>query len=162
VDPDTGETNPNPQPGDLVVIAPTGPIVSLTNEVEERKRASGSVGMKTGKTGLIFRVFRTQRRFLTSLREEDVTGFSGSVNRRVAPRTNALLSGNWQRTKTDDPDNDRNNGSRDFWSIGTDLMRQIRPRLDGMVGYRFSRQEPGNGSGGYDENRVTARITAYF
>ena len=71
VDPTTGETNPNPQPGDLVVIVPTGPISSLTNEVIERKRGSASVGMRTGKTGLRFTVFKQQRRYLTSLREED-------------------------------------------------------------------------------------------
>ena len=162
VDPLTGETNPNPQPGDLVVITPTGPITSLTNEVEERKRASGTVGMRTGKTGLRFTVFREQRRFLTSLREEDTTGFSSSINRRVAPRTNAVLTGSWQRIEDDDPRDNVDNGERDFWYIDAQLRRQIRPRLDGMVGYRFTRQESDREDDGYSENRVIARITAYF
>jgi uncharacterized protein (PEP-CTERM system associated) len=162
VDPLTGETNPNPQPGDLVVITPTGPITSLTNEVEERKRGSGSVGMRTGKTGLLFTVFREQRRFLTSLREEDTWGFSSSVDRRVAPRTNAVLTGSWQRTEDDDPRDNESNGERDFWFIDAQLRRQISPRLDGMVGYTFTRQESGRDDDGYDENRVIARITAYF
>ncbi len=52
VDPITGEVNPNPQPGDLLVEVPTE-VSSLTNEVFDRKRASGSVGMKTGKNGLL-------------------------------------------------------------------------------------------------------------
>ena len=163
VDPLTGETNPNPQPGDLVVIEPTGPITSLTNEVEERKRASGSVGMRTGKTGLIFTVFREQRRFLTSLREEDTTGFSSSINRRVAPRTNATLSGSWQRIEeTRGSDGSGDNGDTDFWYIETELRRQIRPRLDGMVGYSFTRQDSDDGRDSYSENRIEARITAYF
>jgi uncharacterized protein (PEP-CTERM system associated) len=162
VDPLTGDSNPNPQPGDLVVIVPSGPITSLTNEVEERKRGSGSVGMKTGKTGLIFTVFREQRRFLTSLREEDTTGFSSSINRRVAPRTNAVLTGSWQRIEDDDPSGTRNIGDRDFWYIDAQLRRQIRPRLDGMVGYSFTRQDSDREVDSYDENRLEARITAYF
>jgi hypothetical protein len=162
VDPETGETNPNPQPGDLVVTVPIGPITSLTNEVEERKRASGSVGVKTGKSGLIFTVFREQRRFLTSLREEDTTGFSTSINRRVAPRTNAVLSGSWQRIENDDSDGNVDNGDSDFWVIGAQLRRQIRPRLDGMVGYMFTRQDSDSDGDSYDENRLEARITAYF
>jgi len=162
VDPLTGETFPNPQPGDLTVIDPIGPITSLTNEVEERKRASGSVGMRTGKTGLIFTVFRTQRRFLTSLREEDTTGFSSSIDRRVAPRTNAILSGSWQRIENDDPESNGNNRDSDFWYIDVQLRRQIRPRLDGMVGYSFTRQDSNRDGDSYDENRIEARITAYF
>jgi uncharacterized protein (PEP-CTERM system associated) len=162
VDPETGETNPNPQPGDLIVITPTGPITSLTNEVEERKRGSGSVGMRTGKTGLLFTVFSEKRRFLTSLREEDTWGFSSSIDRRVAPRTNAVLTGSWQRIEDDDPRDNVENEERDFWFIDAQLRRQISPRLDGMVGYTFTRQESGRDDDGYDENRVIARITAYF
>jgi len=158
VDPLTGDSNPNPQPGDLVVITPTGPITSLTNEVEERKRALASVGMRTGKTGLLFTAFSENRRFLTSLTEEDTNGFSGSIDRRVAPRTNAILTGSWQRIETD-----RGNGDSDFWYIDTQLRRQISPKLDAMVGYSFTRQDYTNGNGkSYDENRLIARITAFF
>ena len=157
VDPLTGETNSNPQPGDLVVLAPTGPITSLTNEVEERKRASGSVGMRMGKTGLLFTVFSENRRFLTSLTEEDTNGFSASIDRRVAPRTNAILSGSWQRIESD-----RGAGDSDFWYIDTQLRRQIRPRLDAMVGYSFTRQDADFERNSYSENRIEARITAFF
>jgi uncharacterized protein (PEP-CTERM system associated) len=162
VDPDTGETNPNPQPGDLVVIAPTGPINSLTNEVVERKRGSGSVGMKTGKTGLRFSVFSQKRKYLSSLREEKSNGFSASVDRRVAPRTNALLTGSWQRIEDKDPSNSSRNEDRDFWFIDVRLQRQIRRRLDGYIGYRFTRQDSDNDSDSYDENIIQAKITAYF
>jgi len=158
VDPTTGETNPNPQPGDLVVIVPTGPISSLTNEVIERKRGSASVGMRTGKTGLRFTAFKQQRRYLTSLREEDVHGFSASVNRRVAPRTNAIVTGSWQRIE----EKNGGRGDTDFWFVEGDLRRQIRPRLEGMVGYSFTRQDSDDGRDNYSENRVQARITAYF
>jgi uncharacterized protein (PEP-CTERM system associated) len=158
VDPTTGETNPNPQPGDLVVIVPTGPISSLTNEVIERKRGSATLGIRTGKTGLRFTVFKQQRRYLTSLREEDTHGFSASVNRRVAPRTNAVVTGSWQRIE----DSDGGRGDTDFWFIEGDIRRQIRPRLEGMVGYSFTRQDSEENRDSYSENRIQARITAYF
>ena len=156
-DPLTGELNPNPQPGDLIVISPTGPINSLTNEVEERERASGSVGMKTGKTGLLFTVFSEKRHFLTSQTKEDTNGFSVSIDRRVAPRTNAILSGSWQRIESD-----RGSGDSDFWYIDALLRRQISPRLDAMAGYSFTRQDSETDRNSYDENRLEARITAYF
>ena len=162
VDPDTGDTFPNPQPGDLVVSQPTGPISSLTNEVIERKRGSASVGMKGGKTGLLFTVFSQKRRYLASLREEDTNGFSASVNRRVAPRTNAVLTGSWQRIEDKDPGDDRRNGDIDFWYIDAQLRRQIRPRLDGMVGYSFTTQDSYRDGETYDENSIRAELTAYF
>jgi uncharacterized protein (PEP-CTERM system associated) len=157
VDPLTGESNSNPQPGDLVVIAPTGPITSLTNEVEERKRAFASVGMRTGKTGLLFTAFSENRRFLTSLTEEDTNGFSASIDRRVASRTNAILTGSWQRIESD-----RGNGDSDFWYIDTQLRRQISPKLDAMVGYSFTRQDSEISRNSYSENKIEARITAFF
>jgi uncharacterized protein (PEP-CTERM system associated) len=157
IDPVTGEINTDPQPGDLTVIVPTGPIVSLTDETIERKRASGSVGLRTGKSGLRFTVFNEKRKFLSSLTEEETKGFSGSWNRRLAPRTNSILTGSWQRITNDD-----NNTERDFWYIQTQLSRQIRPRLNGSVLYRFSKEEPDNNRDGYEENRIEARLTAYF
>ena len=159
VDPDTGETNSNPQPGDLVTLVPSGPVSSLTNEVIERKRGSATLGVKTGKTGLRFTVFKQQRRYLTSLREEDTHGFSASVNRRVAPRTNAIVTGSWQRIEDTGTGG---LGDTDFWFIEGDIRRQIRPRLEGLVGYSFTRQDSDDGRDDYSENRIQARITAYF
>ena len=162
VDPDTGDTFPNPEPGDLVVSQPTGPISSLTNEVIERKRGSASVGMKGGKTGLLFTVFTQKRKYLTSLREEESNGFTASVNRRVAPRTNAVLTGSWQRIEESEPGDSRLNGDIDYWYIDAQIRRQIRPRLDGMVGYSFTRQDSYRDGDSYDENSIKAKLTAYF
>jgi uncharacterized protein (PEP-CTERM system associated) len=139
---------------------PTGPISSLTNEVIERKRGSATVGVKTGKTGLRFTVFKQQRRYLTSLREEDTLGFSTSVNRRLAPRTNAIVTGSWQRIE----EKNSFRGNTDFWFIEGDIRRQIRPKLEGLIGYSFTRQDSDAdvSRNSYSENRVQARITAYF
>jgi len=142
----------------------SGAITSLTNEVIERKRGSGSVSMDTGKTGLRLTIFSEKRRYLTSLREEDTNGFSASIDRRVAPRTNAIVTGSWQRIEeTRGSDGSGDNGDTDFWYIETELRRQIRPRLDGMVGYTFTRQDStGGNDDSYSENRLEARITAFF
>ena len=157
IDPITGEVNPDPQPGDLTVQVPGDPIVSLRNETFERKRASASVGMRTGKSGLLFSVFNEKRRYLSSLTEEETKGFDASWNRRLAPRTNSNLLGSWQRITDDDQ-----NTERDFWYIEARLSRQIRRKLNGSVLYRFSKEEPDKDRDGYEENRVEARLTAYF
>jgi uncharacterized protein (PEP-CTERM system associated) len=147
----------------------SGAITSLSNEVIERKRASGSVSMDTGKTRLRLTIFSEKRRYLTSLSEEKTNGFRASIDRRVAPRTNAIVTGSWQRIEEDNFDNSViifddsvDNSDRDFWFIETALRRQIRPRLDGMVGYTFTRQTSDGNRDGYSENRLEARVTAYF
>jgi uncharacterized protein (PEP-CTERM system associated) len=139
------------------VQLPGDPIVTLTNETIERKLASGSVGMRTGKSGLLFTVFNEKRRFLSSLTEEETKGFSGSWNRRLAPRTNSILTGSWQRLTNDDQ-----NTERDFWYVEARLSRQIMRKLNGSVLYRFTKEEPDQDRDGYQENRIEARLTAYF
>ncbi len=156
VDPLTGEIHAVPQPGDLVVEVPIDPVFSLRDEVIERKRASGSIGMKTGRSDLLFTVFDERRDFLSTLTEERIRGVSSSWNWRFTPRTNSLLAASWQR-RTDEDDIDR-----DFWYLQAQLKRQIRPKLDGSVEYRFSRQEDDDDRNNYDENRIMARVTAYF
>ena len=156
IDPVTGLVNDDPQPGDLIVSVPFGPVTSITDEVIERKRASGSVGLRTGKTGLRFTVFNEKRSFLSSQTEEETKGFSGSWDRRLAPRTNSIVTGSWQRITNED------NSERDFWFVETKLNRQIRPRLNGNIFYRFSREESDGNRDGYEENRIGARITAHF
>ena len=157
IDPLTGEINVNPQPGDLVVVVPIETI-SLTDEVFERKRASGTFGIKTGKSGLRFTVFDERRRLLTSLTEEQTSGITASWNRRLAARTNSTLTSSWQRITRDVvPSNDR-----DFWYVQALLSRQIRPKLNGSVEYRFTRQDGDDDRNDYDENRIEARITATF
>ena len=114
-----------------LIELPLGPVTSLSDEVIERKRASGTVGMRTGKTGLRCTVFNEKRRFLSSQTEEETKGFSGSMDRRLGALTNAIVTGSWQRRTSED------NSERDFWSVETRLTRRIRPKLNGNVFYRF-------------------------
>ncbi len=158
--PITGQINSNPQPGDVVVIVPLSPIVTLTDEVIERKRAFGSIGVNTGKTGIRVRIFHEQRIFQESGDDQTTRGISGSWDWRFAPRTNWILTGTWQRIESNS-----NTGStvdRDFWYIQPQIRRQIRTYMDGSVAYRFVRQDSGDDRNDYDENSVIARITTYF
>jgi len=161
VDPITGQVNPNPQPGDVVVNVPLPPIVSLTDEVIERKRAFGTVGVNTGKTGVRVSVFHEKRDFQESGEQDTTRGISGSWDWRFAPRTNWILTGSWQRIERDESI-DSNAADRDFWFIQPQLRRQIRRYLDGSLTYRFVRQDSDDDRNDYDENSVIARVTAYF
>ncbi len=160
IDPITGEVNPNPQPGDVVVNVPLPPIVTLTDQVIERKRAFGSVGIDTGKTGMRVAVFHEKRNFQESGEEETTRGISGSWDWRLAPRTNWILTGSWQRIERDNSSS--NSGNRDFWYVQPQVRRQIRRNLDGSLAYRFVRQDSDDDRNDYDENSVIARLTAYF
>jgi uncharacterized protein (PEP-CTERM system associated) len=160
VDPITGDIISNPQPGDVVVNVPLPPVVSLTDETIERKRAYGTLGIDTGKTGVRMTLFHEQRDYLESGDEETTKGVSGSWDWRFAPRTNWILTASWQRIERDATD--RNASDRDFWYIQPQFRRQIRRNLDGSVTYRFVRQDDENDDNDYDENSVIARLTAYF
>lgn len=159
IDPLTGEVNPDPQPGDLVVEEPIGPIQSLTNEVVERKRGSGTFGMKGGKTSLRFTIFEDRREYQSSGIEERTRGFSYSVNRRLAPRTNGILSGTYQRNR----DNRDGGDLEDVYGyIRTDVTRQISRRATGSLGYQFQWQDSNEDRNDYTENRIEARLTVLF
>ena len=142
---------------------PLPPITTLTDEVIERKRAFGSVGVDTGKTGLRMNIFHEQRDFQESGEEETTRGISGSWDWRFAPRTNWILTGSWQRIERDNTISTGTNAAdRDFWYIQPQIRRQIRTYLDGSLAYRFVRQDSDDDRNNYDENSVIARITAYF
>ena len=61
-----------------IVNVPLPPVVSLTDETIERKRAYGTLGIDTGKTGVRMTLFHEQRDYLESGDEETTKGVSGS------------------------------------------------------------------------------------
>jgi hypothetical protein len=67
------------------------------------------------------------------------------------------MTGSWQRITNDDIDSER-----DFWFVEAGLSRQIQRRLNASVFYRFSKEEPDGDRDGYKENRIEARLTAFF
>ena len=155
VDPITGEVNPDPQPGDVVVPVETE-ILSISDEVEERKRAFGNFGINTGRSGVRASIFHEERDRLESNTQEKTKGVTAAFNRRVAPRTNSILSGSFQRI-TGDTTTDK-----DFWYIDASLIRKIGRRTSGSVAYRFTRQDSDNDRDDYDENHIIGRLTTTF
>jgi uncharacterized protein (PEP-CTERM system associated) len=161
IDPETGEPNPDPQPGDVVVIAPLGPTTTLSDEVEERKRGQGTVGFNTGKSGLRATVFYEERKFLESLDEEESRGIRGSWNWRFAPRTSSTLTASFERTTNDRDDRDES-GDNDNWYVEASVRHRLATDLNGSLTYRFERQDSDDGRNDYDENSLIARLTATF
>jgi uncharacterized protein (PEP-CTERM system associated) len=158
IDPITGQVNPNPQPGDLLVSVPTE-VTSLTNETIKRKRGSGSVGMRTGKSGLLFTVWNEKREGQETGDNETTTGISGNWNRRLASRTNSVFTASWQKIQNDQS---TNNGDQNLWYLQEQLVRQIGPRTQGSLELRHTVQDSGNSRSGYTENLIFARVTRTF
>ena len=159
IDPVTGEANSNPQPGDLIVEVPLESTFSLTNEVFERKRGEGTFGMRGGKTGLRFTIFEERREYQVSGREERVRGISGSINRRLAPRTNGILSGAYTRNLDDTRDSD----FEDVYTfLRAEASREISRKATGSVAYQFQMQDSNDNNRDYTENSLEARLTVFF
>jgi uncharacterized protein (PEP-CTERM system associated) len=159
IDPETGEPNPDPQPGDLPVDEPLDPFFSLTNEVYERKRGEGTFGMKGGKTGLRITIFEERREYQVSGDEERVRGISGSIDRRLAPRTNGILSGYYERNLDDSADSDL----EDVYAyLRTEVTRRISRKATGSIAYQLQLQDSNDDSRDYTENSLVARLTVVF
>ncbi|MDH3979097.1 MAG: TIGR03016 family PEP-CTERM system-associated outer membrane protein [Gammaproteobacteria bacterium] len=159
VDPLTGLGRDPPQPGDLLVPAPFPPFLTLTDEVVERKRASGTFGMKMGKTGLRLTVFDERTLFLTSLIENETKGLSGSLDRRLAPRTNGILSGSYQRIADADIGNDLVDI---FMYVQAEVTRQMSKKSNASVSYRFTMRDSNDNNRDSNENRITAKLRYFF
>jgi uncharacterized protein (PEP-CTERM system associated) len=159
IDPETGEPNPDPQPGDVPVDESLAPFFSLTNEVFERKRGEGTFGMRGGKTGLRITIFEERREYQVSGDEERARGISGSINRSLAPRTNGILSGSYQRTLDDTDDSD----FEDVYAfIRTAVSRRISRNARGSIAYQLQLQDSNDDSRDYTENSLEARLTIVF
>jgi uncharacterized protein (PEP-CTERM system associated) len=78
------------------------------------------------------------------------------VNRRLAPRTNTILTSSFRRITGDTRED------TDFWYIDASVVRQIARGINGSLSYRFTRQDSNDDQQDYDENHVIARVTAAF
>lgn len=142
--------------GNLIIIPE---FISLTDEVIERKRGTGTFQMDTGRSKVRVSVFDERRRFLTSLTDDRSRGVSGSWDRRLAPRTNTILTGSYQLLADRDVASDLEDV---FLFIQAELVHRLGNRIDGTLLYRFTRRDSNDNARDYDENSIAARLTAYF
>ncbi|WP_412851843.1 TIGR03016 family PEP-CTERM system-associated outer membrane protein [Ectothiorhodospira shaposhnikovii] len=101
---------------------------------------------------------REERLYQTEGRgDEDISSVSANLGWRVAPRTQATLSSQWQRS-----DYDRDSRKDDLWNVGLGLSRTLGANTSAAIEYRYQERDSNQDDFDYQENRVTATLSRTF
>lgn len=153
-------TDPFGQP----VIGPEGQpvfvevvIPRLSDEVFVERRGSLSVAKDTGKSTFTLRLTESEREFQEGTEADQTSAVLASWRWRFATRTYSLLSGRWRRHEVEATQTES-----DLQDTSVAIVRRIRRNLTGSVELTHTKQETENGTGGYDQNTVTARVNMRF
>ncbi|MAT64968.1 MAG: TIGR03016 family PEP-CTERM system-associated outer membrane protein [Gammaproteobacteria bacterium] len=131
--------------------------LSPTDEIIERKRASGTASYDTGRSTITGRIFNERRLFLTSQTTERVNGGDAAWRWAWDGTTDFILRGGLVNTL-------RNSGAQDdrLWFAQWSVEHDFTPRTRGSLELRRTEQESDRAANEYEENRITARMRMEF
>ncbi|WP_158675428.1 TIGR03016 family PEP-CTERM system-associated outer membrane protein [Thiohalobacter thiocyanaticus] len=134
-----------------------GTVPSLTDEIIERKRASGTASYDTGRSTFSGRIFSERRLFLTSQTTERVNGGDATWRWAYDGTTDFILRGGLINTL-------RASGTQDdrLWFAQWSVEHDFTPRTRGSLELRRTEQESDRAANEYEENRITARVRMEF
>ena len=156
LDPNTGEISfERPQSG--IIISFPVDVLTLTDEVVERKRASGSASYKTGRSVFNGLIYNERRLFLESLNKERTNGGQLSWAWRYSGTTDFILNGGLVRRSRN-----QNSQEDDLWYVQWSVEHDFTPNAQGAITLRHTEQESNLPSNEYVENRITARLRMEF
>ncbi|MCG5494779.1 TIGR03016 family PEP-CTERM system-associated outer membrane protein [Ectothiorhodospira variabilis] len=89
--------------------------------------------------------------------DQKVNTLTTSASYQLAPRTSAQASLQWQGT-----DYDVDNRKDDLYALSLGLSRTLGPRTSASLTYRHQQRDSNLPGGDYEENRVTATLSATF
>lgn len=132
-------------------------VLSLRDEVIERKRTSGTASYDTGRSTFTGRIFNERRLFLTSLTTERANGGDAAWRWAFDGTTDFILRGGLVNTL-------RNSGAQDdqLWFAQWSVEHDFTPRTRGSLELRRTEQESDRAANEYEENRITARVRMEF
>ncbi|BAZ94704.1 signal transduction histidine kinase [Thiohalobacter thiocyanaticus] len=151
----TGEVSfDQPQPGSFFLPVD---VLVLTDEIIERKRASGTASYDTGRSTFTGRIFNERRLFLTSRTTERVNGGDAAWRWAYDGTTDFILRGGLVNTL-------RASGTQDdrLWFAQWSVEHDFTPRARGSLELRRTEQESDRAANEYEENRITARVRMEF
>ncbi|MCG5515204.1 MULTISPECIES: TIGR03016 family PEP-CTERM system-associated outer membrane protein [unclassified Ectothiorhodospira] len=100
---------------------------------------------------------RREREYQTDQNDEEADTLSVTTGYQLAPRTSAQSSLQWQGT-----DYDVDNRKDDLYALSLGLSRTLGPRTSASLTYRYQQRDSDLPDGDYEENRVTATLSATF
>ncbi|MCG5512108.1 TIGR03016 family PEP-CTERM system-associated outer membrane protein [Ectothiorhodospira shaposhnikovii] len=121
------------------------------------KRLNISVSGQRSKLSWGLAAAREERLYQTDRGDQEINSFSANLGWRVAPRTQATLSSQWQRS-----DYDLDNRKDDLWNVGLGLSRTLGANTSAAIEYRYQERDSNQDDFDYQENRITATLSRTF
>ncbi|SEK60783.1 TIGR03016 family PEP-CTERM system-associated outer membrane protein [Ectothiorhodospira marina] len=143
-----GVTEPIEDPSDLFEIVP---------DVFISRQLTVSVSGQKSKVSWSVRGARQEREYETGRGDQDVNSLTTSASYQLAPRTSAQSTLQWQGT-----DYEVDNRKDDLYALSFGLSRTLGPRTSASLTYRYQQRDSDLPDGDYEENRVTATLSATF
>lgn len=133
-------------------------IPELDTDVFVSRRLSAGVSGSRYRTNLSLRVYQDRREYQNRPeRDQHVTGVATSNSMRLTPRTRLLADARWQQNEfIEDARKD------ELFSAGVGLTRDMTRTLDATLRYRYQQRSSNLTGLRYEENRLTATITATY
>lgn len=128
-----------------------------TSEVFVSQRFDGSVAFRGRRTNVELTGFHEKRDFQITGDEETVFGASLAASRRLGRRLAVQMAGRWQVF-------DLRDGIQEDtrWEGSIGVTYTVARSIDSSIEYRYLTQESTNPEVEFDENRITASLTARF
>lgn len=135
-------------PNDLFEIVP---------DVFISRQLTVSVSGQKSKVSWSVRGARQEREYETGRGDQEVNSLTTSASYQLASRTSAQSTLQWQGT-----DYDVDNRKDDLYALSFGLSRTLGPRTSASLTYRYQQRDSDLPDGDYEENRVTATLSATF
>ncbi|MCG5524367.1 TIGR03016 family PEP-CTERM system-associated outer membrane protein [Ectothiorhodospira haloalkaliphila] len=138
-------------------IEDSSDLFEIVPDVFISRQLTVSVSGQKSKVSWAVRGSRQEREFETARGDQNVNTLTTSASYQLAPRTSAQASLQWQGT-----DYDVDNRKDDLYALSLGLSRTLGPRTSASLTYRHQQRDSDLPDGDYEENRVTATLSATF
>ncbi|MCG5501052.1 TIGR03016 family PEP-CTERM system-associated outer membrane protein [Ectothiorhodospira lacustris] len=121
------------------------------------KRLNISVAGQRSKLSWGLAAALEERLYQTDRGDQEINSVSANLGWRVAPRTQATLSSQWQRS-----DYDLDSRKDDLWNVSLGVSRTLGPSTSATLQYRYQERDSNQEGFEYQENRITATLSRTF
>ncbi|MCG5510321.1 TIGR03016 family PEP-CTERM system-associated outer membrane protein [Ectothiorhodospira lacustris] len=121
------------------------------------KRLDVSVAGQRSKLSWGLAAALEERLYQTDRGDQEINSVSANLGWRVAPRTQATLSSQWQRS-----DYDLDSRKDDLWNVSLGVSRTLGPSTSATLQYRYQERDSNQEGFEYQENRITATLSRTF
>jgi len=128
---------------------------SLTDEYYVLETFNTGYSVVTRRSNLSMSAHYTRREYEVSRDKDRDMGIYAGWDRRLTPKSNAIIGLSWQKNRADD------NATEDTrWSINLGLKRMLTKKTSANIDYKHSRLDSTERAGEYRENQISLSLAS--